>query len=90
LKNDAPLGVFFCLIPEFMGATTRQYHFMLKGLKEVERNLQSMNIPFFLMHGNSMQEIDSFLSDHGACAIVADFSPLRHSREWKKSLEGQS
>ena len=90
LKNDAPLGVFFCLMPEFLGATTRQYHFMLKGLKEVERNLQLLNIPFFLMHGNPMQEIDSFLSDSGACAIVADFSPLHHSREWKKSLEDQS
>jgi deoxyribodipyrimidine photo-lyase len=63
---------------------------MLKGLKEVERNLQLLNIPFFLMHGNPMQEIESFLSDRDACAIIADFSPLRRSREWKKSLEGQS
>ncbi|KAG7171337.1 Deoxyribodipyrimidine photo-lyase-like 1 [Homarus americanus] len=31
LKNKVSLHVAFCLIPKFLDATIRQYHFMLKG-----------------------------------------------------------
>jgi len=34
-KNDSSLAVVFCLVPRFLGATSRQYRFMLQGLKEV-------------------------------------------------------
>ena len=39
ISQSAPLIVVFCLAPRFMGAGSRQYHFMLAGLKEVKRNL---------------------------------------------------
>ena len=39
LKHQSPLCVVFSLVPEFLGATLRQYDFMLKGLEEVEKTL---------------------------------------------------
>ena len=37
LKHCVPLVVCFCLVPKFLEATIRHYHFMLEGLKEVEK-----------------------------------------------------
>jgi deoxyribodipyrimidine photo-lyase len=88
-KSGSPMGVAFCLLPQFLGATSRQYHFMLRGLKEVEQNLKHLNIPFFLLHGNPEEEITNFLNTKGASALVSDFSPLRINRDWKKSVAGQ-
>ncbi len=80
------MAVAFCLSPQFLGATSRQYHFMLPGLKEVEQNLKHLNIPFFLIHGNPEKEIPYFLNDNDACSLVSDFSPLRINRDWKKKV----
>jgi deoxyribodipyrimidine photo-lyase len=85
-KNNSPMAVAFCLSPQFLGATSRQYHFMLRGLKEVEQNLKHLNIPFFLIHGNPEKEIPYFLNNNDACALVSDFSPLRINRDWKKKV----
>ena len=51
IQKKAPLFVIFCLVPEFLHATTRQYSFMLHGLREVEQNLLAKNIPFFMLSG---------------------------------------
>ena len=39
IRKSVPLAVVFCLSPQFMGSGSRQYKFMLAGLKEVERDL---------------------------------------------------
>ena len=54
-KQGSPIAIVFCLSPEFLGATGRLCQFMLRGLKEVEQNLKSLNIPFYLLHGNPEQ-----------------------------------
>jgi deoxyribodipyrimidine photo-lyase len=88
-KRGSPMAVVFCLSHEFLGATSRQYEFMLRGPKEVEQNLKGLNIPFFLLHENPEQEIPHFLNIHGASALVSDFSPLRINRDWKKGVAAQ-
>ena len=88
-KRDLPMAVVFCLTPEFLGAMSRQYSFMIAGLKEVANNLVGFGIPFFLLRGNPEQEIPRFLNIHEASALVSDFSPLRINRDWKKSVAGQ-
>lgn len=88
-KSDSPIAVIFCLLPEFLGATSRQYNFMLQGLKEVEKNLKQLNIPFILLKGNPKKETLQFLSTHDAGALVTDFSPLRINRDWKKAVAEQ-
>jgi deoxyribodipyrimidine photo-lyase len=48
-KQDSPLAVAFCLASQFLGATSRQDRFLLQGLRGVEKNLQALNIPLFLL-----------------------------------------
>ena len=88
-KHNSHLAVAFCLVPQFLGATGRQYRFLLQGLKEVEENLQALNIPFFLLQGDPGKEMARLLSEMGAEALVSDFSPLRQSREWKSAVAGE-
>lgn len=85
LKSGSPVAVIFCLLPEFLGATKRQYNFMLLGLKEVENSLKQMDIPFFLLKGDPKREVPKFLSTYDAGVLVADFSPLRINRDWKNA-----
>ncbi|MBN1234607.1 MAG: deoxyribodipyrimidine photo-lyase [Methanotrichaceae archaeon] len=88
-KHNCPLVVAFCLVSEFLGAVSRQYRFMLQGLKEVEKNLLDLNIPFFLLRGDPGKEMACFLSEMGAGALVSDFSPLRQSQQWKSAVAVQ-
>ena len=46
------LAVVFCLVPKFLGATLRQYGFMLKGLREVEAKL-GKDVAHNSNHGNT-------------------------------------
>lgn len=81
-----PVVVIFCLAPHFLGATIRQYGFMLEGLREVSAELHKKNIPFFLLSGEASQEVPEFVSAHGAGAVVADFNPLRVHRKWVEAI----
>ena len=44
-REKVPLAVVFCLVPQFLGATFRQYAFMVQGLAEVEQNLAKKTSP---------------------------------------------
>ncbi len=85
LTLGQPLGVVFCLAPSFLGATLRQYGFMVKGLQEVARDLESLQIPLFLLRGTPPPELTRFVAGHPVGAVVADFSPLRLVREWRST-----
>jgi len=78
--------VAFCLAPAFLGATLRQYGFMLKGLKEVAGDLAALNLPFFLLRGDPSRELVRFVAAQGVGAVVSDFSPLRLVRDWKSAV----
>jgi deoxyribodipyrimidine photo-lyase len=80
------LAVVFCLSPSFLGATLRQYGFMLKGLEETARNLKQFSIPFFLLTGDPTVEVPGFVKQHKAGALVTDFDPLRIKRSWKTGV----
>ncbi len=86
LDYKVPLVVFFCLVSEFLGATIRQYRFMLEGLKQVERRLQDKKIPFILLQGNPEVKIPEFVEDYQVSALVTDFDPLRIKKSWKRKL----
>jgi deoxyribodipyrimidine photo-lyase len=86
LVRQAPLGVVFCLAPTFLGATWRQYGFMLKGLQEVAGDLEAFNLPFFLLTGDPAQELPRFVESHRVGAVISDFSPLRLVRDWKSTV----
>ena len=54
-EQGSPLAVAFCLAPKFLGATGRQYRFMLQGLKEVEQSLRDLQYSLFPSPGRSRQ-----------------------------------
>lgn len=86
LARRQPLGVAFCLAPEFLGATRRQYGFMLQGLRDLATALQPLNIPFLLLVGDPEWELPRLVTDCRAGAVVSDFSPLRLVRGWRNAV----
>jgi deoxyribodipyrimidine photo-lyase len=87
LKKKVPLAVVFCIVPDFLGATKRQYIFMLKGLQEVEQNLQKKNIPFFLLSGSPGEELPHFIRENNISVLVKDFDPLKIKSAWAESVK---
>ncbi len=85
-QRKSPLIVIFCLVPQFLGATIRQYGFMLHGLREVEKDLEAKNVPFVLLKGSPEEEIPKFIIRHQIGSLVTDFDPLRVKRGWKKAV----
>lgn len=89
LDRRRPLVAVFSLVPDFLGATLRQYSFMLKGLEEVERTLAGRNIRFILLEGEPRGRLPRFVTEVGAAAMVTDFDPLRIKRRWKDEVAGR-
>ncbi len=85
-ENNLPLSIVFCLSPKFLGATLRQYDFMIKGLEEVEEELKNYNISLHLLLGEPEEEIGKFSKKHGISTIITDFSPLRIGRKWREKI----
>lgn len=86
LEKKLPLAVVFNLVPKFLEVTIRQYGFMLKGLKELEEELERYNIPFFLLSGKPEEEIPKFIKKNNASLLISDFDPLRIKRIWKRDV----
>ncbi len=83
-ERRVPLWVVFGLAPSFLGATWRQYAFMLEGLAQVARELESYGIPFFLVKGDPGEEIPRWVEAQGVGALVSDFDPMRLKRQWRE------
>lgn len=86
LEKKRSLAVVFNLVPKFLEATIRQYGFMLKGLQQVETELQKFNIPLFITKGNPEIEIPKLLDELKASILISDFDPLRIKRIWKRDV----
>ncbi|XP_070539072.1 deoxyribodipyrimidine photo-lyase-like [Ptychodera flava] len=82
LKEKVPLHVCFCLVPSFLEATIRQYGFMLKGLQEVENELNKLDITFHLLIGYAKDVLPEFVKSQDIGGVVTDFSPLRIPLKW--------
>ncbi|NJM14199.1 MAG: deoxyribodipyrimidine photo-lyase [Bacteroidales bacterium] len=81
-RQNTEFAVVFNLSPNFLGATIRQYDFMLKGLMELERKLKERSIPFYLLIGKPAENIPLFCKEHQAGTLVADFNPLGINKQW--------
>ncbi|KAJ0248081.1 Deoxyribodipyrimidine photo-lyase [Hirschfeldia incana] len=85
-RTNAPVAVVFNLFDQFLGAKARQLGFMLKGLRELHRQIESLQIPFFLLRGDAEETIPDFMKECGASHLVTDFSPLREIRSCKEEV----
>ncbi len=81
-----PAAVVFTLAPSFAGASPAHYRFMLMGLREVDKDLEQLGIPFFLLFGEPAETLPGFLDEIGAGTLVTDYSPLNISRRWKSAV----
>lgn len=86
VERKCPLGVVFCLTPDYLGATIRHYGFMLRGLEETAGRLAEKGIRFHLLTGDPAEEIPRFVVEQGVSRLVTDFSPLRIKREWERKV----
>lgn len=57
-RTNAPVAVVFNLFDQFLGAKARQLGFMLKGLRQIHRQIESLQIPFFLL------QVSPYLDSH--------------------------
>jgi len=89
-SRQVQMAVIFCLVPDFLGATWRQYSFMIKGLEYVNKKLHELNIPFYLVQGDPVEEICKFTAKHRINHIVCDFDPIKIKRNWIRKLGEKS
>lgn len=86
LRINKPLVVVFTLSKSFLGATLRQYDFMLRGLEQIERNLNQKQISFVLLTGDPVVSIGEYIERVKPCVVYTDFSPLRPHRMWRDAV----
>ena len=86
LEFKSPLEIVFCLVPEFLEATSRQYNFMLEGLMQLNLELSHKNIPFNLLKGVPSEKIPEFVNNNDCSALITDFDPLRIKKKWKSDV----
>ncbi|UCG61149.1 MAG: deoxyribodipyrimidine photo-lyase [Candidatus Zixiibacteriota bacterium] len=86
LEMDRPLAIAFNLVPDFLGATSRQYDFMLEGLKQLVERLAKFNIAFHLTIGEPSTALVRLLVRMRPGAVITDFAPLRLNRTWKSEV----
>ncbi len=89
-RLGVPLVACFALSPGFLGATLRQYDFMLGGLEELERDLAARHVPFKLLSGDPGEAVPGLARKLGASLIVTDFNPLRLPRQWRERVSAAS
>lgn len=94
LEQKVPLVVVYNLVAGFLGGGLRQWMFKLGGLRELERTLQTKNIPLFLILDEagpdgetSPTKLLELFESVKAGAVVTDFSPLRSQLAWVRTLK---
>lgn len=86
-KKKVPLVVLFNLVPNFLSGGLRQFTFKIQGLKDVEKKLKKLNIPFYVVIGSQTEnEIVKFIKKYKIGAVVSDFYPLKVCKHWKNKV----
>lgn len=86
IKHKVPLLVLFCLQDKFLGATNRQYDFMLEGLSQVKVELRKLNIDFVIRKGPPEVTIVKLIDKQKIGGIITDYSPLKISKKWLEEV----
>ena len=81
-----PLYVVFNMVTKFSNGAMRQFDFLLRGLAEVEAELRTLGIPFYMVRGDCVETIPAFVSEHTIGHVVTDFNPLRFTAAWRTDV----
>lgn len=82
--------VLFNLYPSVPNRIYQQYEFMVEGLKELQIELESLNIPFIISAGNAFENFKHLEKELSPAAFVFDFSPLKGPQNLRKSFAKES
>ena len=81
-RAGVPVAVAFNLFDQFLGAKARQLGFMLRGLKQLQLDLQeSLQIPFFLFQASS--HVFTFSSFYLKFTLCLDPKKVRKKGKFK-------
>lgn len=86
LERRVPLHVVFCLVPHYLGATSRAFDFMHAGLEVLAQDCADHNIGYHLLHGDPPTVLPQWLDTQNASLLVTDFEPLRIKMQWLNSI----
>lgn len=87
IKNKLPLVVVFNLYRSVKGRSINHYEWMLYGLLEVQQELKSNGISFFLAVNKSAKELGVLIEENfSPKELVFDFSPLKGSLSYKETI----
>jgi len=86
-KYNKKFGILFNIFPSFLDASLRQFDFMIKGLMEVEENLNELGIPFFVLSGKPTENILKFIKEKRVSLLITDSFPLKIIREIKRNIK---
>ncbi|NCU41874.1 MAG: deoxyribodipyrimidine photolyase [Candidatus Moranbacteria bacterium] len=85
-KHHLPLIVFYQLLPAYPQANTRHYTFLLEGLRDVEKNLTSLGIAFFVGIDKDPQHISLEKLARDARLVVTDRGYTRFEKMWRENI----
>ncbi len=86
LEHNLPLLVMFNVLPSAGYRSHEHYVFMLDGLAEVQRDLQSLNIPFILTYGSAIDEVVALAKAYSPKSVYFDFNPMSGVRAMQRSV----
>ena len=83
---NVPFAVIFCLHHGSSNRAREHYQWMIKGLKELEQELDVMNIPFMLLVGKPSETLPGIAHHLKPAAIFFDFNPLKGPVRMQKNI----
>lgn len=81
-----PLAVVFCLYPKSRHRAREHFSFMLSGLKSLEKELKTYNIPFMMVVGKPLERLSAVMHHTEPDAVYFDFNPLRGPQRAQQKL----
>lgn len=86
IEHKLPLAVVFCLLPKTGYRAREHYQWMLAGLRQVESDLNSFNIPFMLLLGDPLERLNALFHHTEPAAVYFDMSPLRGPQKLHQTI----
>jgi len=86
-KMKKPVLVFFGITESWPEANQRHYHFMLEGLKEVQKALEAKGIQMVIRQDSPDSGTVELAKD--AALVVVDAGQLRTQKKWRTNVAGR-
>ena len=85
-QHNLPVVVFFQLIDTYPEANARHYHFLLEGLKDVEKTLKKKDIAFFVGLQSNSKHLSLKQIARDASLVVTDRGYTRFQKRWRETI----